>query len=67
MQKIGIEDYIRRLNFSSNFYNNLVVIDLDSEDDTRNIISKLEEEGMNIKFLEREEGMEYFDKMIAPK
>jgi len=67
MQEIGIENYIRRLCFSGNFYNNLVVIDLDSEDDTREIVGKLEEEGMNIKLLKKEEGTEYFDKMIAPK
>lgn len=67
MQKNGIENYIRQLNFSRNFYNNLVVIDLDSKDETCDIIKKMEEEGMNIKLLERKEGLEYLEKIIAPK
>lgn len=66
-QKNGIENYIRQLNFSGNFYHNLVVIDLDSKDETCDIIKKMEEEGMNIKLLERKEGLEYLEKTIAPK
>ncbi len=62
----GIEDYIRQLNFSKNFFKNLVVIDLDSKDKTLDIIKKLTDEGMNIKLLEREEGIEYIEKTIAP-
>ena len=30
----GIENYVRELSFGRNFYNNLVVIDLNSNDDT---------------------------------
>lgn len=67
MWKTGIEDYIRHLNFSKNFFKNLVVIDLDSKDRTLEIIKKLTQEGMNIKLLEREEGIEYLEKTIAPK
>lgn len=62
----GIENYIRQLNFSKNFYNNLVVIDLDSNDETFNIVEKLAEEGLNIKVLDRNEGIEYLEKSIAP-
>lgn len=62
----GIENYIRQLNFSKNFYNNLVVIDLESKDETFNIVQKLSEEGLNIKVLDRREGIEYLEKNIAP-
>ena len=62
----GIENYIRQLNFSKNFYNNLVVIDLDSKDETFNIVQKLSEEGINIKVLDRKEGIEYLEKNMAP-
>ena len=62
----GIENYIRKLNFSKNFYNNLVVIDLDSKDETFNIVQKLSEEGLNIKVLDRKNGIEYLEKNIAP-
>ena len=34
----GIENYIRELNMGNNFYNNLVVIDLGSQDDTMCIL-----------------------------
>lgn len=63
----GIENYIRQLNFSKNFFNNLVVIDLDSNDKTNEIVQKLKEEGINIKLLKRQEGIEYLEKTIAPK
>lgn len=62
----GIENYIRQLNFSKNFFNNLVVIDLDSKDNTMEIVQKLLEEGINIKLLKKEEGIEYLKKTIAP-
>ena len=62
----GIEDYIRQLNFSKNFFKNLVVIDLDSKDKTLDIVRKLTDEGMNIKLLERKDGIEYLEKTIAP-
>ncbi len=67
MWRIGIEDYIRQLNFSKNFFNNLVVIDLDSQDKTQDIIQRLTNEGINIKLLEREEGVEYLENTIALK
>ena len=63
----GIENYIRQLNFSKNFFNNLVVIDLDSNDSTIDIVQKLVEEGINVKLLKRKEGFEYLEKTIAPK
>lgn len=62
----GIEDYIRQLNFSKNFFKNLVVIDLDSKDKTLDIVRKLTDEGINIKLLERKDGIEYLEKTIAP-
>lgn len=62
----GIEDYIRQLNFSKNFFKNLVVIDLDSKDKTLDIVRKLTDEGTNIKLLERKDGIEYLEKTIAP-
>ena len=62
----GIEDYIRQLNFSKNFFKNLVVIDLDSKDKTLDIVRKLTDEGMNIKLLERKDGIEYLEKTISP-
>ena len=60
----GIEEYIRELTFGRNFYNNLVVIDLESEDDTLEILHKLEKEKFNMKVLEKEEGIEYLSKMV---
>lgn len=55
----GIENYIREISLGRNFYNNLVVIDLESEDDTVKILEELENENMNIKVLNRKEGEEY--------
>ena len=60
----GIEEYIRELTFGRNFYNTLVVIDLESEDDTLEILHKLEKEKFNMKVLEKEEGIEYLSKMV---
>lgn len=60
----GIEEYIRELTYGRNFYNNLVVIDLESEDDTLEILHKLEKEKFNMKVLEKEEGIEYLSKMV---
>lgn len=60
----GIENYIRELNFSKNFYNNLVVIDLDSNDDTINILRELEKENINLKILNKNEGKEYLCNQI---
>jgi hypothetical protein len=63
----GIENYIRDLNFSKNFFNNLVVIDLNSKDKTVQIVQKLIDEGMNIRLLNQKDGIEYLEKTIAPK
>lgn len=60
----GIEEYIRELTFGRNFYNNLIVIDLDSEDDTMNILHKLEKEKFNMKILNKEEGEKYLYNLI---
>lgn len=61
----GIENYIRELKFSKNFYNNLVVIDLDSTDDTLDILRELEKENINMKILNKMEGKEYLNKQIS--
>lgn len=61
----GIENYIRELKFGKNFYNNLVVIDLDSTDDTLNILRELEKENINIKILTKTEGKEYLNNQIS--
>jgi hypothetical protein len=60
----GIENYIRELNFGNNFYNNLVVIDLGSQDDTLCILKELEKENFNLKILNKEEGKEYLKMQI---
>lgn len=62
----GIENYIRELNFGKNFFNNLVVIDLDSKDNTVNILRELEKECINMKTLTREEGLNYMNKTLTP-
>lgn len=61
----GIENYIRELNMGNNFYNNLVVIDLNSQDDTLCILRELEKENINLRILNREEGKEYLEKQIS--
>lgn len=61
----GIENYIRELKFSKNFYNNLVVIDLESDDDTLEILKELEKENINMKILTKKEGKEYLNKQIT--
>ena len=60
----GIEEYIRELTYGRNFYNNLVVIDMDSTDDTLEILHKLEKEKFNMKVLEKEEGKKYIQDMV---
>lgn len=57
----GIENYIRELSFGRNFYNNLVVIDMDSTDDTLCILKELEKENINMKILTKEEGKRYLE------
>ena len=59
----GIEEYIRDLTFGRNFYHNLVVIDQDSDDDTMNILHKLEKEKFNMRVLSKEQGKKYFDEL----
>ena len=46
----GIENYIREVSLGRNFYNNLVVIDLDSEDETLCILIVLEKENIYNRF-----------------
>ena len=60
----GIENYIRELNMGNNFYNNLVVIDLGSQDDTMCILKELEKENFNLKILNKEEGKIYLENQI---
>lgn len=60
----GIEEYIRELTYGRNFYNNLVVIDMDSGDDTMEILHKMEKEKFNMKVLNKEEGKNYLQNMV---
>lgn len=60
----GIENYIRELSMGRNFYNNLVIIDLNSTDDTLSILKELEKENMNLKILTEQEGKNYLEKQI---
>ena len=55
----GIENYIREISLGNNYYNNLVAIDLKSENNTVKILEEIENESMNIKVLNRKEGEEY--------
>lgn len=55
----GIENYVRELTYGNNFYNNLVIIDLASTDDTVKIIEELQNENINIKLLNKENGKDY--------
>lgn len=61
----GIENYVREISLGRNFYNNLVVIDLDSDDETVCILKELEKENINMKVLTKDEGKEYLRKEIA--
>ncbi len=60
----GIEEYIRELTYSRNFYHNLVVIDMESTDDTLKILHSLEKETFNMRVLEKEEGKKYLQNMV---
>lgn len=60
----GIESYIRELSFGKNFFNNLVVIDMESRDDTIKILKELEDEDINLKILEKKEGKNYLEEMF---
>lgn len=60
----GIENYVRELSMGKNFYNNLVIIDLNSNDDTLSILRELEKENMNLKILTESEGKTYLENQI---
>lgn len=60
----GIENYIRELSFGKNFFNNLVVIDMESRDDTIKILKELEDENFNLKILEKDDGKIYLEEMF---
>lgn len=60
----GIENYIRELKFGRNFFNNLVVIDLESQDNTINVLNELEKECINMKILNKKDGKEYMNKIL---
>lgn len=55
----GIENYIRELKYGKNFYNNLVVVDLNSNDRTKEILEELKKETINLKILNEDEGKKY--------
>ena len=61
----GIENYIREISIGRNFYNNLVIIDLDSDDDTLKILKELEKGNINMKVLSKIEGKSYLEKQIS--
>ncbi len=60
----GIENYIREISFGENFYNNLVVIDLNSNDETFCILKELEKDNINMKVLDKNAGKEYLKNEI---
>ena len=57
----GIENYVRELSCGRNFFNNLVIIDLDSNDETLRILKELENENLNMKILTKDEGKKYLE------
>lgn len=61
----GIENYIRELSFGRNFYNNLVIIDLESDDETLCILKELEKENINLKVLTKSDGESYLRRQIS--
>ena len=61
----GIENYVRELSFGRNFYNNLVVIDLNSNDDTLCILKELEKENINLKVLDKQNGKKYLERELT--
>lgn len=60
----GIENYIRELSVGKNFFNNLIVIDMESRDDTIKILKELEDENINLKILEKQDGKIYLEEMF---
>ena len=63
----GIENYVRELSMGRNFYNNLVIIDLNSTDETLSILRELEKENINLKILDEKEGKKYLENQIEWK
>lgn len=61
----GIENYVRELSFGRNFYNNLVIIDLESDDETLCILKELEKENINLKVLNKSDGEIYLKRQIS--
>lgn len=60
----GIENYVKEISMGRNFYNNLVVIDLNSTDETLSILKELEKENINLKILDEKEGKKYLENQI---
>lgn len=60
----GIENYVRDISCGRNFFNNIVIIDLDSNDDTLCILKELEKENINMKVLKKNEGERYLKNLI---
>lgn len=60
----GIENYVRELSMGRNFYNNLVIIDLNSTDETLSILRELEKENINLKILTEQQGKDYLENQI---
>lgn len=56
-----IEEYIRKI---KPLNNNVVAIDLKSSDDTLRILEKLENENINLKTLNIDEGQEYLKELL---
>ena len=56
--------WIHSFYFGNNFYNNLVIIDLGSKDDTLCILKELEKENFNLKILNKEEGKIYLENQL---
>ena len=56
-----IEEYIRKIKCINN---NVVAIDLKSKDDTLKILEKLENENVNLKILDINEGQEYLNELL---
>jgi len=63
----GIEQYIKELAFGGNFFNNLIVIDENSNDDTYAILHNLECNSYNMKVMNKEEGKEYLNHILWNK
>lgn len=60
-----IENYIRELIFDGVVHKNLVIIDLESSDETMCILKKLEVENSNITVLNKLDGRNYLKKEIS--